>query len=282
MGDNNAKHTGSRTDARVPGSASTRLPTVLLPARLGEILAALRAEYRPTTIVEELYIREAARHATALEIVEQAEPALLRAAALALAPVVTVASSALEADLQLATAVSTEPLDRVARYRRGHERALHYAVEKLMAYQSARFQHHTELPVDWATKFATESGCTEYLRAHFDKSLWQCPRCEHGRGNWLATRNVYECARCGSQVSVRFGTVFERSQLSLTIWFTAIRAFSAHTSISAAMLMKLTGITRSATARSVLRRIRDAFDAGDTAVGLAGLTAFPLTACDDA
>jgi hypothetical protein len=282
MEDSNTKHAESQSNADVPGSASRRLPMVLLTGRLDEMLARLHAEYRPQTLAEEFYVREAARHATALEVLEQAEPALMRTAALAMGPMLTSETPAPDEDLLLATAISTEPLDRVARYRRGHERALHHALEKLVAYQSARPQQHTNPSVDWISKFNTEPGCIEYLQAHFDGSSWLCPRCKHRRRSWLATRRVYECAQCGMQVSLRHGTVFERSQLPLTIWFAAIRAFSACNSINVAMLTKLTGITRLATTRSVLRRIQDAFEAGDTAVGLVGLTAYPLTVNADA
>ena len=44
-------------------------------------------------------------------------------------------------DLVLSTAITAEPLDRVARYRRGHERGLHLALDKLQAYQAATFHN---------------------------------------------------------------------------------------------------------------------------------------------
>jgi hypothetical protein len=113
----------------------------LLASNVAALVARLRAEYRPRSLTEELYVREIARHAAALETVERAEPALLRTAASAVGPLAGNMTDVSRDDLLLSTAITTEPLERVARYRRGHERGLHLAVDKLRACQAATYHN---------------------------------------------------------------------------------------------------------------------------------------------
>jgi hypothetical protein len=244
-------------------TAAKCLPRVLQPGRLAEIEAALRAEYRPRTISEEILIREIARHAAALEVTEAAEPAVLRVAAQGLSQFAPLSQAGPHAELQLATAITTEPLDRVARYRRGHEKALHQAIDKLRGLQAARAAQRPEPTPKSATAFATETDCETYLQARFLASDWSCPKCGGRHGCWLTRRKLWQCGTCDAQIGLRDGTVFARSPLPLTTWFLAIRTFAANTSISARGLMAITGLTRPATARAMLRRIRCAIDEGD-------------------
>jgi hypothetical protein len=65
--------------------------------------------------------------------------------------------------------------------------------------------------------------------------------------------------------------------LALTTWFLAIRSFAGNTSMTARELMTITGISRPATARAMLRRIRRAVEEGNVHRGLAGLAVHPLT-----
>ena len=168
-------------------------------------------------------------------------------------------------DLQLAAAVTAEPLDRAARYRRGHEKALHQALEKLRNLQPAGTTACPDPPPDWTEKLATTVGCEAYLQQRFSAAGWRCPRCRRQQGHWLPTRKRWECAHCGAQIGLRHGTILERSQLPLTSWFVAIRAFAGRTSITARELMNLTGIQRPATARGMLQRIRRAIDENNVA-----------------
>ena len=236
---------GSRTNALQHGLTATKcLPKILHPGRLAELVASLQAEYRPHMVTEELLVREAARHAAMLEITEVAEPAVMRTAAQALAQLASSEHTADAEDLQLAAAITTEPLDRAARYRRGHEKALHQALEKLRNLQVAGAAPHPEPAPDWTAQFMTTAGCEAYLQRRFLSAGWRCPRCQRQHGHWLRTRQRWECAECGAQIGLRHGTVFEHSRLPLTSWFLAIRAFAGHTSITARELMQLTDIRR--------------------------------------
>ncbi|MFZ1009601.1 MAG: IS1595 family transposase [Candidatus Sulfotelmatobacter sp.] len=269
---------GPRANALQHGlTATTLLPSILRAGRLDEIDAELQAEYCPQTVTEELLVREIARHAAALEITEQAEPAVMRTAALAFSQVASLEQAAPLEDLRLTAAVTAEPLDRAARYRRTHEKALHQALDKLRLWQTAGPATRPDPAPDWTEKFTSETGCEAYLHQRFSSNNWHCPQCRQKRGHWLSTRRRWECSHCGAQIGLRHGTVFEHSQLPLAGWFLGIRAFAGRTAITARELMALTGIERPATARAMLKRIRRALHENDLAMGLAGLTAYPLS-----
>jgi len=257
----------------VPPAEATRAQQ-LLASNVGQIVARLRAEYRPRSLTEELYIQEIARHAAALETAERAEPALLRTAASAIGPLANDVTDVSLDDLLLSTAITTEPLDRVARYRRGHERGLHLAIDKLRASQAATIDGATSeiSPHD----FAAEEGCVEYLRARLTANPPACPRCHQYRWHWLGTRKNFECASCKIQISLRHDTVFEHSAIPLQIWFLAIRMFAANPAIAVRQIMKSTGLRRRATVRNILARIRAAHQVCNLASGLAGLASYPL------
>lgn len=254
-------------------TATTLLSRVVQTERLDHWVAELRTEHRPRTITEELLIREIARHASLLDITEQAEPAVMRQSMCALEQLALADDPQLE-DHRLAAAVTGDKLDRCARYRRVHEKALHQALDKLRIFRAEATSRtpDAESAVD---QFASTEACELYLRRHLLAANWRCPACQSDQGHWLQRRKVWECARCAKQTGLRFGTVFEHSPLPLTTWFKAIRIYASQTDIRAEDLAERVGIQRPGTARSMLVRIRRAVGEEDLERGLAGLLAWP-------
>ena len=259
-------------------TASTLLPELLQPGRVFSLMEQLRQEHRPATLVEELVLREIARHAAMLEIAEQAEGAVLRQGALGLSGLVGSGNSDQHDDMALAAAVTTDPAERLTRYRRAHEKALHQAIHRLRELQEARHKKHPAPTSFSADQFATEEQCKGHLRARFSSPQWKCPACLSPRGHWIAARDVWQCTKCGKQISLRHGTVLEGSPLPFAIWFAAIRYVVADTAMTSVTLSRLVSIRRAATAQSMLRRIRQAVMADDAEAQLAGLSAYPLSA----
>lgn len=259
-------------------TATTLLSRVVQTERLDQWVAELRTEYHPRTITEEMLIREIARHAAALDITEQAEPAVMRQSMLAIEQLV-IADDTQKEDHRLAAAVTGETLDRCARYRRGHEKALHQALDKLKLFRAEATSptrsagQSAEVAVD---PFATTAACELYLRRRLFAANWRCPACQAEKGHWLQRRKVWECARCAKQTGLRFGTVFEHSPLPLTTWFSVIRSYASQTDIRAEVLAERVGMQRLATARSMLGRIRRAVVDQNLERGLAGLLDYPL------
>jgi hypothetical protein len=254
-------------------TATTLLSRVVHTERVNQLVAKLRDEYRPRTVTEELLIQEIARHAAALDITETAEPAVMRQSMSALELLVTT-DTAQNEDQRLAAAVTAETLDRCARYRRGHEKALHQALDKLRLFRAETSTPPQDENVG-SDQFATTEACELYLRRHLLASNWRCPGCRSDKGHWLLRRKVWECASCTKQTGLRYGTAFEHSPLPLPTWFAAIRIYAAQTDVRAEVLAERVGIKRLATARSVLVRIRRAVADQDLEHGLAGLLSHP-------
>jgi len=70
-------------------------------------------------------------------------------------------------------------------------------------------------------RFVTEDACIDYLESLRwpDKPI--CPRC--GKTAYaLRSRRIYKCGSCLKQFSIRTGTLFDSSRISLQKWFLAL------------------------------------------------------------
>ena len=111
---------------------------------------------------------------------------------------------------------------------------------------------------DMLQKFQTEKDCIDYLESlRWPRGKIVCPRCNSNRKiHRIGTRNIYKCADCKKQFSVRIGTIFEESHIPLKKWFMAIWFMSSHKKgISSCQLSKDIKVTQK-TAWFMLHRIR--------------------------
>jgi transposase-like protein len=83
--------------------------------------------------------------------------------------------------------------------------------------------------VDLIERFGDEDRCREYLEQLRWPDGVECPRCGSTKIVHVRTRNQFTCKGrntdgqpCGYRFSVRAGTIFQDSKLSLTKWFLAI------------------------------------------------------------
>lgn len=112
------------------------------------------------------------------------------------------------------------------------------------------------------TQFSDEQKCQKYL----EEARWNgqivCPHCKNDEKIYkFKNGKLYKCGKCRKQFSVRVGTIFEDSQLSLKKWFMAIYLITAHKKgISSLQLSKDIGVTQK-TAWFMLHRIRHAIKA---------------------
>jgi len=88
-----------------------------------------------------------------------------------------------------------------------------------------------------------------------------CPRCASGAVSFLSTRQVYKCRGCKKQFSVKVGTIFEDSPLSLSKWLPAMWMIAnCKNGISSYELSRAIGVTQK-TAWFMLHRLRLAMQA---------------------
>lgn len=266
-------------DASLPQNGAERRPDVAsdFAKRLAPELRAavdveftqLVREYRPMGRVEEVLVREMARHAVALTHAEKAEPSVLAMSATMVAAThETTSDSGLDA--ALAASVTSDGTERVSRYRQGHERAFHLALCSLLKLQAARSSQLGRRDVEW-DRFAAEEDCEVYLIQWARSRERRCPRCGQSRGDWIGSRGCWECRGCKSQIGMRWGTIFQGSRLPLLAWFRAILLQINFGELETEQLSHRIGITRAATIRKLVSSIRDALKSPNSDVLLVGL-----------
>jgi transposase-like protein len=107
-------------------------------------------------------------------------------------------------------------------------------------------------------QFATEQACAQYLFQLRWPDGFSCPRCG-GTTVWTTKRGLSTCAACEYQLSVKAGTIFERSRLPLTMWFRAIWwVTSQKTGASAKGVQRILGLGSYETAWTWLHKLRRA------------------------
>jgi len=110
--------------------------------------------------------------------------------------------------------------------------------------------------------FSDPEVCVQYVA----RLRWPdgpvCPACGGTEHSYLKTRYVWKCKGCKKQFSVKVGTIFEDSPISLDKWLAAIWLIAnAKNGISSYELARHTGMTQKS-AWFVLQRIRLAMQTG--------------------
>lgn len=110
--------------------------------------------------------------------------------------------------------------------------------------------------------FSTEEKCIDYLaklRWNGEPVCTDCGSVKSYEINVTGRGKRWKCADCGTHYSVRKGTIFEESRLSLKKWFYAIYLITSHKKgISSHQLARDLNITQK-TAWFLLHRVRHAF-----------------------
>jgi len=114
-----------------------------------------------------------------------------------------------------------------------------------MAMNRVQFQPGLSMP-DFFQQFGTEAQCeTALIQARWPQGF-RCPQCDHDKPCVLAGkgRKTFQCNACHRQTSIIAGTLFQGSNLPLTVWFLAIHLISqAKTGLSALALKRQLGIS---------------------------------------
>ncbi len=98
---------------------------------------------------------------------------------------------------------------------------------------------------DFNQQFPNEDACLEWLRQHRFPRMIPCPICKEPRlFHRVKARKVYECDRCGYQISPTAGTILHKSPTPLRSWFyAAFLMSSTRTGISAKQLQRELSVT---------------------------------------
>ncbi|MDD5313338.1 MAG: IS1595 family transposase [Dehalococcoidia bacterium] len=98
---------------------------------------------------------------------------------------------------------------------------------------------------DFGKYFPNDEACLEWIKNHRYPNGILCVSCKKiTKHHKIAKRPVYECDRCGHQVSPLAGTIFHKTTTPLTIWFDAIHEIATtRTGFSAKALQRKHGVT---------------------------------------
>jgi transposase-like protein len=119
--------------------------------------------------------------------------------------------------------------------------------------------------IEVITYFSDKKTCVEFVRdLHWPNGV-TCPVCASHDVTELTTRQLWQCKGCRKQFSVKVGTIFEDSAISLTKWLTAMWLMAnARNGISSYELSRSLGVTQK-TAWFMSHRIREAMRNGSIA-----------------
>jgi len=113
--------------------------------------------------------------------------------------------------------------------------------------------------MDLESRFSTDEACHDYLAQLRWPDGFRCPKCGSRRTPWAVRRIYLECQDCSGHISVTAGTIFDRTQTPLPIWFRAIWwVVTQKNGASALGLQRVLGLGSYETAWTWLHKIRRA------------------------
>jgi transposase-like protein len=111
---------------------------------------------------------------------------------------------------------------------------------------------------EFMTHFHNEDVCREHFAAIRFSNGEYCPHCKHNEIYKFSNGKRYRCAKCKQDFTIKTGTVFGESKISLQKWFIAIYLLSnSSKGISSVQLAKHVGVTQK-TGWFMDHRIREA------------------------
>ena len=108
---------------------------------------------------------------------------------------------------------------------------------------------------DW---FSSEAACLNYLQRLRWRESFRCPKCASGEA-WKTNTGHLKCKQCRHRTSATAGTILERTQKPLRVWFQAMWYVTSQKSGGSALgLQQLLGLGSYQTAWSWLHKLRRA------------------------
>ena len=119
--------------------------------------------------------------------------------------------------------------------------------------------------------FSNEQTCINAVAAmRWTDGKPVCPSCQHQDHYWLGTQRRWKCKECWKQFSVKVGTIFEDSHISLDKWLLAMWMIGAcKNGISSWEIHRAIGVTQKS-AWFLMHRIRLAMHRGSFVLPIGG------------
>lgn len=107
--------------------------------------------------------------------------------------------------------------------------------------------------------FSDEKNCWKYIIKTRWSDGYKCSNCETEDKYWITSRGYLHCKNCGKEISIKAGTIFERSQKKLYDWFHAMWYITNQKyGANALGLQRILGLNSYQTAWTWLHKLRSA------------------------
>jgi transposase-like protein len=111
--------------------------------------------------------------------------------------------------------------------------------------------------LDFHQRFPDEESCIEYLHMLRINEGLVCKKCKSADFYWKKDRLMFECKQCKSRLSIRKGTIFENSKVTLLLWFKTIHLVSStKKTFSASEIQRQLGYENYETIWGLLHKLR--------------------------
>lgn len=120
-------------------------------------------------------------------------------------------------------------------------------------------------------RFPDEESCREYLKEKRESDGIVCKKCSCKKHYWFATMQIWKCADCGSRLSLRSGTIMEKSHVPVLTWFMCIHLMtSTKKAFSALEMQRQLGMKRYEPVWYMMQKIRLSMGKRDSKYSLTG------------
>ena len=135
-----------------------------------------------------------------------------------------------------------------------------------------KFIMYTDMKIfEFEKYFPNEATCKAKFREVKEKQGIVCRKCGCKRHYWKASKEMFQCAKCGHRQGLRAGTVMHASKLPLRYWFIAMHLLTAtKNSFSAAELKRQVGHKRYQPIWELLHKLRSSMGKRDDLYTISG------------
>lgn len=107
--------------------------------------------------------------------------------------------------------------------------------------------------------FTDEDACRSYIYRLRWPAGYECFHCGSKKPPWITARGYLHCRKCGSEISLTAGTVFERTRTPLRTWFQAMWLLTSQKHGASALgIQRILGLGSYQTAWTWLHKLRRA------------------------
>lgn len=125
--------------------------------------------------------------------------------------------------------------------------------------------------LNFGERFPDEETCRLYLKGQRENQGITCKKCGCEKHYWFEKMEIWKCAECSTRMSLRSGTIMEKSHIPVRTWFMCIHLMtSTKKSFSALEMQRQLGIKRYEPVWYMMQKVRKSMGKRDNKYQLHG------------